>query len=112
MCHCLNNYFFQNLKIPNTHLKLSVTLHFIFYRDRFRTAINVLGDAYGAGLVAHLSKDDLKEMDRVAVFGVDLDGVEITVNGGTLPEKKAIDDHLTEKTDGGVDNPTFSSTKM
>lgn len=34
-------------------------------RDRFRTAINVLGDAYGAGLVAHMSKKDLEEMDRI-----------------------------------------------
>ena len=30
-------------------------------RDRFRTAVNVLGDSYGAGLVEHLSKGDLKD---------------------------------------------------
>ena len=29
---------------------------------RFRTAINVLGDCVGAGIVAHLSKKDLEEM--------------------------------------------------
>jgi len=29
--------------------------------DRFRTAINVLGDAYGAGIVEHLSKKDLEK---------------------------------------------------
>lgn len=27
--------------------------------DRFRTAINVLGDAYGSAIVEHLSRDDL-----------------------------------------------------
>lgn len=34
--------------------------------DRFRTAINVLGDAYGAGIVAHLSRADLARMDMAA----------------------------------------------
>merc|ERR1712244_44257 len=31
--------------------------------DRFRTAINVLGDAIGAGIVYHLSRDELSKMD-------------------------------------------------
>jgi hypothetical protein len=35
----------------------------IFLRDRLRTSINVLGDAYGAGIVYHLSKDELDRMD-------------------------------------------------
>ena len=30
---------------------------------RFRTAINVLGDSIGAGLVYHLSKDELAQAD-------------------------------------------------
>lgn len=30
-----------------------------FFRDRIRTAINVLGDSYGAGIVAHLSRQEL-----------------------------------------------------
>merc|ERR1719333_1491505 len=33
--------------------------------DRFRTAINVLGDSIGAGLVYHLSKNDLANMKSV-----------------------------------------------
>ncbi|TKS92575.1 Excitatory amino acid transporter 3 [Collichthys lucidus] len=32
-------------------------------RDRFRTMINVLGDAYGAGIVQKLSKRELERMD-------------------------------------------------
>jgi len=32
---------------------------FLFFRDRIRTAINVLGDSYGAGIVAHLSSQEL-----------------------------------------------------
>lgn len=33
-------------------------------RDRFRTSVNVLGDAYGAGIVHHLSRADLDRMDE------------------------------------------------
>ena len=32
-------------------------------RDRIRTSINVLGDGYGAGIVYHMSKDELDKMD-------------------------------------------------
>ena len=32
---------------------------------RFRTAINVLGDSIGAGIVYHLSKDELDDMEKV-----------------------------------------------
>lgn len=31
--------------------------------DRFRTSINVLGDAFGAGIVAHLSRREIRKMD-------------------------------------------------
>lgn len=33
------------------------------HRDRIRTSINVLGDGYGAGIVYHMSKDELDKMD-------------------------------------------------
>ncbi|KAG8185171.1 hypothetical protein JTE90_005150 [Oedothorax gibbosus] len=32
--------------------------------DRFRTTINVLGDAYGSAIVAHFSKNDLEELSH------------------------------------------------
>merc|ERR1712173_411006 len=32
--------------------------------DRFRTAINVLGDSIGAGIVYHLSKDELDAFEN------------------------------------------------
>lgn len=38
----------------------------IFYQyssDRIRTSINVLGDAFGAGIVHHFSRDHLAAMD-------------------------------------------------
>lgn len=35
-----------------------------FCRDRIRTVINVLGDALGAGIVNHISRDDLIEQSK------------------------------------------------
>ncbi len=32
--------------------------------DRFRTVVNVMGDAIGAGIVYHLSNAELAELDR------------------------------------------------
>ena len=34
-----------------------------FFQHRFRTAINVLGDSIGAGLVYHLSKKELEDFE-------------------------------------------------
>lgn len=34
----------------------------MFYRDRFRTTINVIGDSLGAVIVGHLSKNELKDL--------------------------------------------------
>ena len=36
---------------------------FLLLRDRFRTTVNVLGDSIVAGVVEHLSRDDLKNFD-------------------------------------------------
>ena len=36
---------------------------FLLLRDRFRTTVNVLGDSIVAGVVEHLSHDDLKNFD-------------------------------------------------
>lgn len=36
---------------------------FFFHRDRFRTMVNVLGDAFGTGVVEKLSKRELEQMD-------------------------------------------------
>ena len=32
--------------------------------DRFRTSINVIGDAFGAGIVEHMSANDLKKFNN------------------------------------------------
>ena len=38
--------------------------------DRFRTTINVLGDSLGAGIVYHLSKDELDDFGKPATKSV------------------------------------------
>ncbi|GFU11660.1 hypothetical protein NPIL_7821 [Nephila pilipes] len=39
--------------------------------DRFRTTINVLGDAYGSAIVAHYSKNDLEELGNIEEMNVE-----------------------------------------
>ena len=52
----------------------------MFFRDRFRTAVNVLGDSYGAGIVDHLCRNDLPPLDE---------GDETSYQAMELPEKVA-----------------------
>ncbi len=52
-------------------------------RDRIRTAINVLGDSFGAGIIEQLSRDDLAAMDDAGIGagargGADGDSDEMT----------------------------------
>ena len=45
---------------------VSIILSVDWLLDRFRTAVNVLGDSIGAGIVYHLSKGELDLLDREA----------------------------------------------
>lgn len=45
-----------------------------WFMDRFRTVLNILGDAVGAGIVAHLSRDELKEADQSKMEEGDKEG--------------------------------------
>ena len=54
---------------------------FLSIRDRFRTVVNVLGDAIGAGIVEHLSRDELMNADQSKMEeggeGVDGEAIEL-----------------------------------
>ena len=43
---------------------------------RFRTAINVLGDSLGAGIVSHLSKGELEQLERMEEPQLEMINVE------------------------------------
>jgi len=56
---------------------VSIILSIDWLLDRFRTAINVLGDSIGAGIVFHLSKDQLSrdELDELGDTDQEIDAV-------------------------------------
>ncbi|XP_078048276.1 excitatory amino acid transporter 2 [Augochlora pura] len=54
------------LGLPTSDVSLLFAVDWLL--DRIRTSINVLGDAYGAGIVYHLSKDELEKMDQERKF--------------------------------------------
>ena len=67
--------------IPSSLTSLWVLTVPYKYISRFRTTINVLGDAIGAGIVYHLSKAELAKMDQQ-----DLDIQEENENGTSMVE--------------------------
>ncbi|KAL3868595.1 hypothetical protein ACJMK2_041396 [Sinanodonta woodiana] len=80
--------------LPIDDITLIIAIDWLL--DRFRTAINVLGDAYGAGIVHHLSQDDLRRMDELEAADAakaEAESVSQTIpdysyqNGGHHPSK-------------------------
>ena len=59
---------------------VSIILSIDWLLDRFRTAINVLGDSIGAGIVFHLSKDQLSrdKLDELGDTDQEIDAVPMT----------------------------------
>ncbi|XP_060768024.1 excitatory amino acid transporter 2a [Neoarius graeffei] len=47
--------------LPTQDISLLVAVDWLL--DRFRTSVNVIGDSYGAGIVYHLTKDELNVFD-------------------------------------------------
>ncbi|XP_056137409.1 excitatory amino acid transporter 2b [Lampris incognitus] len=50
--------------LPTQDISLLVAVDWLL--DRFRTSVNVVGDSYGAGIVYHMSKAELEELDAHA----------------------------------------------
>jgi len=50
----------SSVGLPPEHISYIVPIDWLL--ERFRTIVNVLGDSFGAGIVAHLSKGDLENI--------------------------------------------------
>ncbi|XP_040024015.2 excitatory amino acid transporter 2-like isoform X2 [Gasterosteus aculeatus] len=57
--------------LPTQDISLLVAVDWLL--DRFRTSVNVVGDSYGAGIVYHLSKAELDELDAHAAKSDDIE---------------------------------------
>lgn len=52
--------------LPAEDISLIITVD--WFLDRFRTAVNILGDAFGAAVVYEMSKEELEELDFTEGF--------------------------------------------
>ncbi|KAK3578882.1 hypothetical protein CHS0354_010248 [Potamilus streckersoni] len=55
---------------------ISIILAVDWFLDRIRTSVNVLGDSYGAGVIAHMSRFELAAMDHVQDYQIELNSIE------------------------------------
>lgn len=75
---------------------VSLILAIDWFLDRFRTAINVLGDSFGAGIVDHMSKSDLREVDRLNALEME-----------KAEEVSQIEVNITKAEEAGITNRAF-----
>ncbi|KAK7910244.1 hypothetical protein WMY93_014928 [Mugilogobius chulae] len=85
--------------LPASDVTLIVAVDWLL--DRFRTMINVLGDAYGAGIVQKLSKRELERMDLVSDVDVaNPFAMETTLDDDECEKKSYVNGGFTvDKTD-------------
>ncbi|XP_075906340.1 excitatory amino acid transporter 2-like isoform X3 [Nelusetta ayraudi] len=57
--------------LPTQDISLLVAVDWLL--DRFRTSVNVVGDSFGAGIVYHMSKAELEELDMHAAKSDDIE---------------------------------------
>nr|CAD7425216.1 unnamed protein product [Timema monikensis] len=91
------------LGLPTEDISLLFAVDWLL--DRIRTSINVLGDGFGAGIVYHLSKDELDKMD--AERNVDL--IECGLAPAPSPRHKA---EVIIPEEDYVSTPAVVETKM
>uniref|UniRef100_A0A7N6FCP2 Amino acid transporter n=1 Tax=Anabas testudineus TaxID=64144 RepID=A0A7N6FCP2_ANATE len=85
--------------LPASDVTLIVAVDWLL--DRFRTMINVLGDAYGAGIVQKLSKRELERMDLTSDVDVaNPFALEATLDDDECEKKSYVNGGFTvDKTD-------------
>merc|ERR1711962_1222826 len=64
----------ETVGLPSEAVSIIMSVDWLV--DRVRTAVNVLGDAFGAAIVAHLSKDELRKMNEVTAEDFEMQDVE------------------------------------
>jgi len=64
----------ETVGLPSEAVSIIMSVDWLV--DRVRTAVNVLGDAFGAAIVAHLSKDELRKMNEVTADDFEMHDVE------------------------------------
>uniref|UniRef100_A0A3Q3DBA3 Amino acid transporter n=1 Tax=Hippocampus comes TaxID=109280 RepID=A0A3Q3DBA3_HIPCM len=69
--------------LPTQDISLLVAVDWLL--DRFRTSVNVVGDSYGAGIVYHMSKAELEELDAHTAKS---DDIEMTKTQSYYDEMK------------------------
>ncbi|XP_052416846.1 excitatory amino acid transporter 3 [Carassius gibelio] len=80
--------------LPASDVTLIIAVDWLL--DRFRTMINVLGDAYGAGIVQKLSKRELERMDLTSdVDAVNPFALETTMDDDECEKKSYVNGGFT-----------------
>lgn len=77
-------------------MKYIFNLLLLFNRDRFRTAVNVEGDSIGAGIIAHMSRNELNAA---------ADDTEQTDDGDGA-KTRGFDSRFAN---GGIGNPAYAA---
>jgi len=81
----------QTVGLPEEGVTLIISVD--WFLDRIRTTVNVLGDCFGAGIVAHLSEDDLNTALVSKTFGEEVAAFENMIgNGGEVGSEIGSDD--------------------
>merc|ERR1712001_109394 len=88
----------NTIGLPSGDIALILSVDWLL--DRFRTTVNVLGDAIGAGIVYHLSKKELEMMDQQEneTTRINENNVNDKADGIELANQRGTDEH------GSVEN--------
>merc|ERR1712212_907160 len=64
----------ETVGLPSEAVSIIMSVDWLV--DRVRTAVNVLGDAFGAAIVGHLSKEELRKLNETEETSFEMDDVE------------------------------------
>jgi len=89
----------ETVNLPSEAVSIIMSVDWLV--DRVRTAVNVLGDAFGAAIVAHLSKDELEKLNYNETTKTDLEMEDVEKrklleidNLDTIESFDTIEEHL------------------